>query len=576
MLLASPMRLPEAPDVELEFQLPEGLARIYALGRVVREAGEVGWPYLGYGVEFLFVPDESLDAIGQLVDRAVPPAPLAASEGRGVLATVRRGAGSTRSSSPLPTRGAVSPRSVAATGGLEAGRGRSLLRRRGRLRRGRGSGRSRLRESSGVTAETPRVCVLLPVNDAAATLPECLASLRAQTLPDHEVVAVDDGSSDGSAALLERAAAQDSRVRVVHAEAPGLVAALNTGLRAARAPLVARMDADDVAHEERLRLQVEALQGDGAPDILGSRVTVLGGTANAGMRAYVDWSNALLADEAIRRDLFVESPLVHPSVTMRTRVLHALGGYRAYDGPEDYDLWLRAAALGARFAKLEEPLLLWRDSPARPMAATGWRGWQATTATRASERASMRGCLPIGPSLPSNGHRMSCSEPEVASTLAVRASRRASAPAPNSPTCACAWPSASRQPCSVGSCMAVTRKRPSGLKVDGEMRALPFEPLRRGAWRVGKPERDAVVMRDREPQALWARRRARATVDGASRLRGSPLPVRTMRGLAGRPGDRAVGAERDLVDPALLGVGRERLRARRRRRSRPPCRRRRR
>jgi glycosyltransferase involved in cell wall biosynthesis len=216
-----------------------------------------------------------------------------------------------------------------------------------------------------VTAETPRVSVLLPVKDAAATLPECLASLRAQTLSDYEVVAVDDGSTDGSAALLERAAAQDSRVRVLRAEAPGLVAALNTGLRAARALLLARMDADDVAHEERLRLQVEALQGDGAPDILGSRVTVLGGTANAGMRAYVDWSNALLADEAIRRDLFVESPLVHPSVTMRTRLLRALGGYRAYDGPEDYDLWLRAAAWGARFAKLDETLLLWRDSPAR-------------------------------------------------------------------------------------------------------------------------------------------------------------------------------------------------------------------
>jgi CheY-like chemotaxis protein len=92
MLLASPVRLPAAPDLDLEFQLPEGLARIRALGRVVREAGEVGWPYLGYGVEFLFVPDESKDAIGQLVGRAAEPARATVGEDRRVLATVRRGA----------------------------------------------------------------------------------------------------------------------------------------------------------------------------------------------------------------------------------------------------------------------------------------------------------------------------------------------------------------------------------------------------------------------------------------------------------------------------------------------------
>jgi CheY-like chemotaxis protein len=105
MLLASPVRLPEAPDLDLEFQLPEGVARIYALGRIVREAGEVGWPYLGYGVEFLFVPEESKDAIGQLVDRAAPPARAATSEGRSVLATVRRGSWIYEIVQPAPYEG---------------------------------------------------------------------------------------------------------------------------------------------------------------------------------------------------------------------------------------------------------------------------------------------------------------------------------------------------------------------------------------------------------------------------------------------------------------------------------------
>jgi glycosyltransferase involved in cell wall biosynthesis len=204
------------------------------------------------------------------------------------------------------------------------------------------------------------------VKDAAATLPECLASLLGQSLTDFEVVAVDDGSEDGSRGCLERAAAGDPRVRVLRTQgAPGLVGALNTAFRAARGRLLARMDADDVAHEERLQLQAEALEGSTNADILGTRVAVLGGTENDGMQAYVEWSNRLGDDAAIRRDLFVESPLVHPSVMMRAPVLLDLGGYRAYEGPEDYDLWLRAAAAGFRFAKLDQTLLLWRDGPGR-------------------------------------------------------------------------------------------------------------------------------------------------------------------------------------------------------------------
>jgi GT2 family glycosyltransferase len=83
------------------------------------------------------------------------------------------------------------------------------------------------------------------------------------------------------------------------------------------------------------------------------------------MRAYVEWQNALLDHDAIFRDRFVESPLVHPSVTMRAEALRRLGSWRAFDGPEDYDLWLRAFDAGLRFAKLPETLLVWRDGKAR-------------------------------------------------------------------------------------------------------------------------------------------------------------------------------------------------------------------
>jgi hypothetical protein len=83
------------------------------------------------------------------------------------------------------------------------------------------------------------------------------------------------------------------------------------------------------------------------------------------MAAYVAWSNGLLDHAAIVRDIWIESPLVHPSVVMRASALRALGGYRDFDGPEDYELWLRAHAAGLRFGKAPETLLAWRDLPDR-------------------------------------------------------------------------------------------------------------------------------------------------------------------------------------------------------------------
>jgi glycosyltransferase involved in cell wall biosynthesis len=214
----------------------------------------------------------------------------------------------------------------------------------------------------------PRLSVLLPVRDAQDTLAQCLASLRSQTLADHEVVVVDDGSKDAGPATLEKWSQEDPRLRVLRTSRLGLVPALNLALAAARAPLVARMDADDLAHPERLEKQVRRLDDDARVDVLGCRVELVseaGVPPAGGMRFYVDWSNRLLDHEAMERDRFVESPLVHPSVAMRRQALERLGGWRDFDGPEDYDLWLRGFEAGLRFEKLHQVLLRWRDRPGR-------------------------------------------------------------------------------------------------------------------------------------------------------------------------------------------------------------------
>jgi CheY-like chemotaxis protein len=89
MLLASPVRLSGAQDLDLEFTVEESAARLQALGRVVRSASEVTWPYLGYGVEFLFAPPVTLDALGTLIARAATVAAQPAAAG--IHCTLRRG-----------------------------------------------------------------------------------------------------------------------------------------------------------------------------------------------------------------------------------------------------------------------------------------------------------------------------------------------------------------------------------------------------------------------------------------------------------------------------------------------------
>ncbi len=212
----------------------------------------------------------------------------------------------------------------------------------------------------------PRVSVLLPVFNARPFLDECLASLTRQTLADFEVLAVDDGSRDGSGAILESWREQDARIRVLRRPHLGHVAALNTGLEACRGELVARMDADDVAHPERLRLQVAAFDARPSLSVVSCKVRHFPDEAVAeGFRVYEEWLNSLVRHEQIMRDRFIESPIPHPTAMVPRATFLEAGGYRDQGWPEDYDLWLRLAAAGKRFHKVPRTLHYWRQHEVR-------------------------------------------------------------------------------------------------------------------------------------------------------------------------------------------------------------------
>jgi glycosyltransferase involved in cell wall biosynthesis len=178
-------------------------------------------------------------------------------------------------------------------------------------------------------------------------------------------VLVDDGSRDASLALARARASADPRIRVLARERQGLVAALGAALADCRAPLVARMDADDCMHRQRLSAQCEALER--APELagVGSHVRLFPRAAlGAGMRAYERWLGSIDSPQRVREEAFVECPVAHPTLMLRTAVLRRFG-YRDVGWPEDYDLVLRLLERGERLGVVPRRLLSWRHRPER-------------------------------------------------------------------------------------------------------------------------------------------------------------------------------------------------------------------
>ena len=212
----------------------------------------------------------------------------------------------------------------------------------------------------------PHISILMPVRNEASYLQAALDSLSRQTFRDWELIAVDDGSTDSSAEILAEAARRDSRVRLLRGSGEGLVNALNTGLHACRAGLLARMDGDDICHPRRLELQTAWLAEHPGTGLVACNFRHFPRAGlKQGMVDYERWQNGLSDQVLIMQDLFVESPFVHPGIMVRRRIMEELGGYRNSGWPEDYDLWLRMAAAGVQFARLPQTLILWRDHPDR-------------------------------------------------------------------------------------------------------------------------------------------------------------------------------------------------------------------
>jgi len=206
-----------------------------------------------------------------------------------------------------------------------------------------------------------RISVLFPVYNVAAYVAEALESIQSQTFSDIEIVVVDDGSTDNTLPIVEQIASSDARIKIVRTPRNlGLPAALNFGLPFCQAPLIARMDGDDIALPTRLEKQFQFLEQGPEIALVGCACIPIDEYGNPIPGLGVSLRPA--TQKAITNTMLLASPCSHVWLA-RSELYDKLSGYREISVSEDFDFLLRAVTAGFLLGNLEEPLMRIRTRP---------------------------------------------------------------------------------------------------------------------------------------------------------------------------------------------------------------------
>lgn len=207
----------------------------------------------------------------------------------------------------------------------------------------------------------PKVSVVMPAYNSEATIQASIQSVLAQTYTDFELLVVDDGSRDETAARV--AQIDDARIRLLtHAENKGISPARNTALNAALGDYIASLDSDDVAHPTRLAQQVAFLDANPDVGILGSaleRIVFQGNTWETDTVLRFPLHHNQIIWHMVTRGAGMG--IVQPTTMLRRQVIEVVGLYdeTCYFGEEDHDLYMRAIG-HTRFANLPDPLITYQ------------------------------------------------------------------------------------------------------------------------------------------------------------------------------------------------------------------------
>jgi len=211
-----------------------------------------------------------------------------------------------------------------------------------------------------MAATEPRFSILIPAYNAEATLARTLDSLIAQTYDDWECVVIDDGSTDGTAAILERYVQIDSRFRGTSQENGGTASALNAAAKLAQGQFFVQLGADDELLPEYCEATLKLIEQNPEYDIY---------AANAwqvfpdGQKQFFNRGMLFESEVSINLDALIQKSLIYCTAATRREIFTTLGGFRTEIYNEDYDFWLRALASGARHIYQPLALSLYHATP---------------------------------------------------------------------------------------------------------------------------------------------------------------------------------------------------------------------
>lgn len=222
-----------------------------------------------------------------------------------------------------------------------------------------------------VGSDMALISIILPFTSEKEWLKEAIESIIAQTYTAWELILVANCAEEASVRIAQNHTT-DPRIRLIHEDNPGIAHALNSGICAAGGQLIARMDADDRCHPERLALQASALLDSPHINAVSCRTDHHpDGPPGEGFSAYMAWQNSIQNPQEHLLNRFIESPLAHPTLLFKRTLIDQLGYYHTGDLPEDYELILRWLQAGMQIFKLPQKLYQWRDHENR-LSRTGF------------------------------------------------------------------------------------------------------------------------------------------------------------------------------------------------------------
>ncbi|MEL6124142.1 MAG: glycosyltransferase family 2 protein, partial [Bacteroidota bacterium] len=210
------------------------------------------------------------------------------------------------------------------------------------------------------------VSILMPIKNGLPFLEKCIDSIVEQSISNWELIAVDDRSTDDTAALLERYAARDPRISWYPNPGIGIITALREALDRSRGDYITRMDADDLMTQHKLNMLRERMINYGPGHLAVGLVRYFSvDGVGPGYRRYADWLNHLTMSEQNFEDIYRECVIPSPCWMVHRSDLIRIGGFDADIYPEDYDLAFRFRSVGLKVVKVPAVIHMWRDHPYR-------------------------------------------------------------------------------------------------------------------------------------------------------------------------------------------------------------------